>query len=254
MSVKGEEGNPGASMTRRDFFKGVVAGAVVAAIAAIGIEELRIADMEEETTTSTTTLPGTTVTKTSTVATTALTTTTVPGPTSTKTTATTTTVTTGAPLEVGYSRIITLRVNGEDHTLEVMNNWTLLEVLNNKLGLVGTKDGCDRGSCGACTIIMDGRAVYSCTVLAVEAEGKDIVTIEGLSNGINLDPVQQAFKEHEAMQCGYCTPGFIMAGRALLDANPNPTEEEVKLAISGNLCRCGSYQRIVEAILMAAGG
>ncbi len=217
-----EEVNLESSMTRRDFFKGVVAGAVVAAIAAIGLEELRIAGIKPEKTTVTTT--------------------------------TTKTVTTEVPLELVYSKMIDLKVNGEDHRLEVMNNWTLLEVLNNKLGLVGTKDGCDRGSCGTCTVLMDGRAVYSCTVLAVEAEGKDIVTIEGLSVGINLDPVQQAFKEHEAMQCGYCTPGFIMAGRALLDVNPNPTEKEVKMAISGNLCRCGSYQRIVEAILIAAGG
>jgi len=148
--------------------------------------------------------------------------------------------------------IIKLKVNGVFHEVWVKSNETLLEVLRTKLGLTGTKRGCDVGDCGACTVIINGKAVPSCLVLAVDAVGKEIVTIEGLSEGDELHPLQKAFLEHGAIQCGYCTPGMIMAAKALLDENPDPTEDEVKMAISGNLCRCTGYIKIIEAIRAAA--
>jgi aerobic-type carbon monoxide dehydrogenase small subunit (CoxS/CutS family) len=124
--------------------------------------------------------------------------------------------------------------------------------LRENLDLTGTKVGCNRGECGSCTVLLDGMAVYSCTVLAVEAQGKEVLTIEGLGSGKELHPLQQAFIEHDALQCGYCTPGMILSIEALLQKNPSPTSDEVRVAIDGNLCRCGSYPNIIEATLDAA--
>jgi carbon-monoxide dehydrogenase small subunit len=141
------------------------------------------------------------------------------------------------------------RINGEDYELAVDPRRTLLEVLREEVGLTGTKKGCDEGDCGACTVIIDGKAVTSCLVLAVEAQGKEILTIEGLAEDGELHPVQKAFVEYGAIQCGFCTPGMVMSAKALLDGKPHPTEEEVRAGIAGNLCRCTGYAKIVEAIL-----
>lgn len=150
-------------------------------------------------------------------------------------------------------RIIELRVNGEAHELLVEPHRTLLEVLREGIGLTGTKEACDTGECGACTVLLDGVPVNSCLVLALDARGKEITTIEGLAvNGV-LHPLQKAFIEHGATQCGFCTPGMILTAKALLDEKPRPTEVEVRQAISGNLCRCTGYVKIVEAVLAASG-
>jgi carbon-monoxide dehydrogenase small subunit len=146
---------------------------------------------------------------------------------------------------------ITLNVNNTEYSVKVKDSWSLTFVLREKLGLTGTKIGCDQGSCGACTVIVDGMPVYSCLILAVEAVDKRILTIEGLSDGISLHPVQQAFIDNDASQCGYCTPGFIMSAKALLDTNPNPTRDEVREALSGHLCICGHTKKIVDAVLNA---
>jgi len=151
-------------------------------------------------------------------------------------------------------RVIQLNVNGETHELLVAPHWTLLDVLRNQLGLTGTKRGCDYGTCGACMVLIDGRPVLSCLTLAVNVQGKEILTIEGLARNGQLHPLQEAAIKYGAVQCGFCTPGWIMAAKALLDENPNPNEEEVRTAISGNLCRCTGYAKIVEAILAAAQG
>ncbi len=151
-------------------------------------------------------------------------------------------------------RLIQLRVNGELYEVAVHPHWTLLEVLREELDLTGAKKGCDAGDCGGCTVILDGKPVFSCLTLAVEADGRDILTIEGLAQNGQLHPIQNAFVEHGAIQCGFCTPGMIMSAKALLDENPNPTEEEVRQAIAGNLCRCTGYVKIVEAILAASQG
>lgn len=151
-----------------------------------------------------------------------------------------------------YKRRIALTVNGEEVETEVSPRLTLAEFLREELGLTGTKVGCNRGECGSCTVILDGSAVYSCTVMAVEAAGKEVFTIEGLAKGGKLHPLQEAFIEHDALQCGYCTPGMIMSLKALLDRNPQPGEKEIQRAIDGNLCRCGSYPNIIKATLDAA--
>jgi len=145
-------------------------------------------------------------------------------------------------------QIIKLTVNDEEYELAVEPNLTLLDLLRYDLGLTGTKKGCDEGDCGACTVIMDGRAVSSCLVLAVQANGRNILTIEGVEAKGGLHPIQQAFVENGAIQCGFCTPGMILSAKALLDRNPHPDEQEIRTAISGNLCRCTGYQKIVEAI------
>ncbi len=150
-------------------------------------------------------------------------------------------------------QIIMLNVNDEFYEVAVAPHRTLLEVLRDNLGLTGTKKACDEGECGACTVLMDGKPVSSCLVLAVEAQGKRITTIEGLANNGELHPLQQAFLEHGAFQCGFCTPGMLMAAVGMLNENPEPTEEEVRRAIAGNLCRCTGYTRVAEAILIAAG-
>jgi carbon-monoxide dehydrogenase small subunit len=140
-------------------------------------------------------------------------------------------------------------VNKIDYELKIEAHRTLVEVLRENLGLMGTKKSCNEGECGACTVMMDGRAVTSCLVLAVDAQGKDIITIEGLSNEEQLDPVQESFLRNGGLQCGFCTPGMVMSSKALLDENPNPTREEAREAISGNLCRCTGYQHIINSIL-----
>lgn len=149
-------------------------------------------------------------------------------------------------------QLIQLRVNGESHTVVVEPQRTLLDVLRDNLGLTGTKRGCDEGHCGACTVLMDGKAVNSCLTLAVRAQGKEIVTIEGLSTGGRMHPLQESFVIHGAIQCGFCAPGMILTAKALLDANPDPTEQDIKAAISGNICRCTGYVKIVEAVKAAA--
>ena len=145
-----------------------------------------------------------------------------------------------------------LKVNGELFKVKVETHRTLLEILRETLGLTGTKEMCNKGDCGGCTVIIDGKPVLSCLTLAIEAQGKEIVTIEGLAKGYELHPIQQAFVDHGAIQCGYCSPGFIMSAKALLDTNPNPTEDEIKEGISNNICRCTGYVQIVEAIQAAA--
>ncbi len=149
-------------------------------------------------------------------------------------------------------QLIELKVNGELYEVAIKPWRTLLDVLREDLGLTGTKKSCDSGDCGACTVIMNGKLVVSCLVLAVEAQGKDIFTIEGLAKNGQLHPLQQAFIEHGAIQCGFCTPGMLLSAKALLDRNPRPTEAEVREGISGNLCRCTGYTKIVEAILAVA--
>ncbi len=145
-----------------------------------------------------------------------------------------------------------LKINGEEQEVFVNPNQTLLEVLRDELHLTGVKEGCGLGECGACTVLMDGIPVRSCLVLGLEAEGKAILTVEGLANGGDLHPIQRAFIDHHAFQCGFCTPAMIMTAKALLEKNPDPTESEVIRAISGNICRCTGYKSIVSAIMGAA--
>jgi len=149
-------------------------------------------------------------------------------------------------------RAIAFKVNGVDREILVEPRTTLLEALREKLRLTGTKLGCGEGDCGACTVLLDGVPVNSCLVLAVEAAGREILTIEGVADGNELHPLQQAFVEKGAVQCGFCTPGMILTSLAFLKENPAPTEDEVRESISGNLCRCTGYQKIVEAVLDAA--
>ncbi|MFC2030616.1 (2Fe-2S)-binding protein [Chloroflexota bacterium] len=155
-------------------------------------------------------------------------------------------------------QLVSLAVNGQVRELAVEPYWTLLDLLRNELGLTGTKRGCDVGDCGACTVIMDGKPVNSCLVLGLEADGSEILTIEGLAGLAEptsaLHPLQESFLEHGAAQCGFCTPGMLMVAKVLLDECPNPTEEEVRHAISGNLCRCTGYAKPVKAILAASRG
>jgi len=149
------------------------------------------------------------------------------------------------------TKLISLEINGRPHDLAVHPNRTLADLLRYDLKLTGTKKGCDEGDCGSCTVLLDGRPVNSCLVLAVQASGKSVTTIEGVETDEGLHPIQKAFVEHGAIQCGFCSPGMIMSGKALLDGNPNPDESEIRTAISGNLCRCTGYQKIVEAIRAA---
>ena len=150
-------------------------------------------------------------------------------------------------------QLIALRVNGDNEEVYVEPWWSLAQVLRDELGLSGAKVGCNTGNCGSCTVIVDGKAVKSCLFLAMKASNKDIITIEGIqSKDGKLHPLQEAFIEHFAVQCGYCTSGMIITAKALLDENPNPTEEEVKDFLCGNLCRCTGYVKIVEAVLAAA--
>jgi carbon-monoxide dehydrogenase small subunit len=149
-------------------------------------------------------------------------------------------------------RIINLTVNGLPHEFAAPPNRTLADALRYDLGLTGTKKGCGIGDCGACTVLIDGVPSFSCLVLALEAEGREILTIEGVANGNELHPIQKAFIEQGAIQCGFCTPGMVLIALALLRNNPNPSEHDIRLAMSGNLCRCTGYQKIVEAVQKAA--
>ena len=156
-------------------------------------------------------------------------------------------------MDVQESHNATLKINGKVYQLGVESNWTLNDVLRNRLELTGTKRACDYGGCGSCTVLMDGVDVYSCSILAVEAQGKEILTIEGLGNSDNLHPLQKSFALSYAAQCGWCTPGMIMSAKSLLDHNPKPTEAEVRAALAGVLCRCTGYTSILKAVLDAAG-
>jgi xanthine dehydrogenase YagT iron-sulfur-binding subunit len=147
---------------------------------------------------------------------------------------------------------ITLQINGKPYKTTVEPRRTLLDVMRDQLDLTAAKRVCDRGTCGACTVIVDGKAVYSCTVLAMDAQGKKIDTLEGIAQGRNPHPIVNAFVENDAQQCGYCTPGFVVASKAFLDRNPNPTFDQVKEGLGGNLCRCGTYVGIRKAVLEAA--
>jgi carbon-monoxide dehydrogenase small subunit len=147
---------------------------------------------------------------------------------------------------------IKLNVNNTEYTLQIKPSATLLDVIRENLGLIGTKEGCGEGECGACTIIMDGKAVNACLILAVEANGKVITTIEGLAHGEVLHPIQQAFVDIGGLQCGFCTPGMILSTKVLLDKNSNPTDEEIRKGLEGNFCRCTGYTKIIESVRVAA--
>ena len=149
-------------------------------------------------------------------------------------------------------QVLELSINGDIHEVLVAPNNTLLEVLRDKLGLMGTKRGCDLGACGACTVLIDGEAFLSCVMLAVDAGGKEILTIEGLAEGGSLHPLQDAFVEKGGLQCGFCTPGMILTAKAVLDEDEHPTEDVIKKKMAGNLCRCTGYKKIVEAIQSVA--
>jgi carbon-monoxide dehydrogenase small subunit len=152
------------------------------------------------------------------------------------------------------SKVITLEINGEAYELEVPTRKLLVHALRDDLNLTGTHIGCDTGNCGACTIHVNGEAVKSCMLLAVQVDGAQITTVEGLASGGELTPLQRAFSESHALQCGYCTPGMLMSASALLAENPSPSEEEIRLALQGNICRCTGYWNIVEAVSSAAHG
>jgi aerobic-type carbon monoxide dehydrogenase small subunit (CoxS/CutS family) len=247
---KRTEEEPKSSISRREFLKDaglIVGGATVGSMALINACGA-----------TTITAPGQTVTSTKTV--TSTTTSTVAGPGGSVVTVTqpgttvTTTVTAPAPTGAGLpAGTVTLKVNGKTAYVTVEDDWSLAHVLREKLGLFGLKVGCDRGECGSCTIVVDNKAVYSCCMLACEAEGKEILTIEGLSEGNNLHSVQRSFMENGAFNCGYCTPGHIMSAVALMKKTPKPTLDQAKEAISGNLCWCSDYKRICEAIVKAGG-
>lgn len=148
--------------------------------------------------------------------------------------------------------VLTCTVNGEEHTVVADGRDTLLDLLRDRLGLTGTKEGCGNGNCGTCTVLVDGAPVNSCLMLALEAPGHDIVTIEGIGEPTRLHPIQQALVDHGGTQCGFCTPGIVLSAKALIDANPRPTEQDIRHAIAGNLCRCTGYDKIVTAIAAAA--
>ena len=151
-------------------------------------------------------------------------------------------------------RTVTLRINGADHTLSLDPRVTLLDALRMRADLTGNKRGCDRGACGACTMLVDGRPVYSCSTLAVAVQGKQIRNVNGLAQGETLHPVQQAFCDKDALMCGFCTPGFVMASVGLLEQHPNATPEQIRKGLDGNICRCGTFPRIFEAVSSVAGG
>ena len=153
---------------------------------------------------------------------------------------------------VNLKETVRLMINGEHYDLTIEPRKTLLEVLRDEIGLTGTKEACDFGSCGACTILIDGKPILSCLTLAVTCQGKKIVTIEGLKQGEELHPLQEAFIENGAIQCGYCTPGMVLSAKALLDQNPGPTEGDIATALEGNICRCGGYLQIIRAVRRAA--
>jgi aerobic-type carbon monoxide dehydrogenase small subunit (CoxS/CutS family) len=149
---------------------------------------------------------------------------------------------------------IKFTLNGKKHNVDAEDRWTLAEMLRDHLGLTGTKIGCDRGECGACTVLIDGKSMYACSQLAVWLDGKSVTTIEGLAQGAKLDPLQEAFIKHDGPQCGFCTSGQLMSAKALLLKNPKPTEDDVRHGMAGNLCRCSNYNHYVEAVLAASHG
>ena len=158
------------------------------------------------------------------------------------------------PAAVGPGDVgITLTINGQRHQLSVEPRVTLLDAMRDRLDITGLKRVCDRGTCGACTVIVDGRTIYSCSHLAIEMQGRAIKTVEGLTAGTVLHPVQQAFCDHDGLMCGFCTPGFVVSAAALLEKNPKPTAEQAKAALAGNICRCGTYSRVLEAVLDTKG-
>jgi len=157
-----------------------------------------------------------------------------------------------APAPGVPTRRITVTVNGQKRTVEVEPRLLLAHLLRQGLKLTGTHTGCDTTSCGACTVLLDGRPAKSCTVLAVQADGRNVQTVEGMATASELHPIQEGFKQEHGLQCGFCTPGMMLAAQALLERNPNPTEDDVRWALSGNLCRCTGYQNIVKAVLWAA--
>jgi aerobic-type carbon monoxide dehydrogenase small subunit (CoxS/CutS family) len=167
-------------------------------------------------------------------------------------------IATGTPLAAqeippsGPRTKVKLTVNGVEHRTEVEDHWTLAEMLRDHLRLTGTKIGCDRGECGACTVLLDGKPVYSCSQLAVWADGRSITTVEGLAHDGHLHPLQEAFIEHDGPQCGFCTSGQLMSAKALLDRNPHPSADEVRAAMTGNICRCSNYNRYVESVMAAS--
>jgi carbon-monoxide dehydrogenase small subunit len=144
--------------------------------------------------------------------------------------------------------LIKTTINGRQYDLEIRPNMTLLDLLRDELGLAGTKRGCEVGECGACTVLLNGQAVNSCLVIAPQVHGQEVFTIEGLADGERLHPLQESFLDHDAVHCGFCTPGMLMSAKELVDHSPNPSEQEIRTAISGNLCRCSGYQQIVDAI------
>ena len=149
---------------------------------------------------------------------------------------------------------IRLTVNGQARNVEVEDRWTLVELLRDHLQLTGTKIGCDRGECGACTVLVDGKAVYSCSQLAVWMDGRTVQTVEGLARGENLDPLQEAFIAQDGPQCGYCTSGQLMAAKAVMNENPKPTRDQVRAGMTGNICRCSNYNHYIEAVMAAVNG
>ena len=151
-----------------------------------------------------------------------------------------------------FTTEIRLEVNGRAHDLAVRDHWSLLDVLRDQLDLTGSKRGCDRGECGSCTVLLDGKPVYSCLLLAVQVRGRAVVTVEDLAQDGRLDPVQEAFLAEDGGQCGFCTPGFLMSAKALLESNPRPSDYEIREALSGNLCRCNAYGRILQSVRTAA--
>ena len=153
---------------------------------------------------------------------------------------------------MSYKKQITLNVNGQPHLLEVAHHWTLLRVLRDSLDLTGAKPGCDRGECGACTVLLDGNPVYSCQMLALQVEHRNVLTVEGLGSPGDLHPIQQSFLDNDGGQCGYCTPGFLLSAKALLDRSPSPSEDEIRQALSGNICRCNAYGGILRSVEEAA--
>lgn len=157
-----------------------------------------------------------------------------------------------APGDDVPTRRVTITVNGEKRTLDIEPRLLLAHLLRQGLQLTGTHVGCDTTGCGACTVLLNGRPAKSCTVLAVQADGREVETVEGLASAQQLDPIQEGFKEEHGLQCGFCTPGMMLAAKALLERNPNPTEDDVRWALSGNICRCTGYQNIVKAVLWAA--
>ena len=160
----------------------------------------------------------------------------------------------GAPAALGPGEVtVRLSIDGQSHTLKVEPRVTLLDAMRERLNLTAQKRVCDRGSCGACTVLVDGRSAYACSILAVEMQGKAIRTVAGLAQGTVLHPVQQAFCDHDGLMCGFCTPGFVLSAVALLESNPSPTAAQAKAALDGNICRCGTYPRVVEAVLNTKG-